>query len=162
MRGRPTATILALVVAACGSGSGPEADTAWIEVDGEDRIVVEVAECGLDDDTVFVVVAEPEATLQAVVVLDDDGEAVVEEVALSVSLADEGGDRSRTVGAIGAAAAPKLGAGGPAGEVRSASVSGARIQIIVDAEVLDTDQQGTGEPAGTLEVDAHCPATDEA
>lgn len=156
-----TVLVAAAALVGCSSSSGPEADTAWVEIEGEERAVMDVEECGLDDRAAFLLAVEGEATLQVVVVLDEEDGAVLDEVAATLFREPSVG-AAPAVGAIGAAAAPKLGVDGPVGEVVSARLRGARLQVTVEAEVLDPDLGGTGEPGGELQIDANCPAAAEA
>lgn len=133
--------------------------TAQLTVGGTTS-TLEIDSCGLDGTTVFIVGRSPgDVVLQAVVGVDADGETGV---AASTGLTVEGGGWANeapnsavladSLGASGAESWERRGQSGRApGEITSAVVRGARIQVEGRLEPLDVT---TGRPIATTDADA--------
>lgn len=144
--------------ALAGCGRGDFADrTAVVEL-GEARQTYEVASCGLDGQTLFLVARAPDgALLQAVVGLEPDLATGVP--ASSGASVDTDPQRDDTrLAAFGAEAWERRGQpGDPPGEVTSARLRGSRIQLTAQAVPVDAvDRAQPGAEPVALRVDARC------
>ncbi len=151
----------ALLVATGCSRQEFEDRTAVVELDGRaDHF--EVASCGLDDTTAFVVGRADDGTvLQAVVGVEgpEDLDGVPASTAITVGSAD------RELAASGAEAWERRGGSGrPPGTITSARIRGSRIQVGGELESVATD--GSSAPPATpgetirFSLDARCDEVD--
>lgn len=159
------AVLLALValvpassaLAGCARGEEFPDRSAVVELDG-DRRTYDVADCGLDGQTIFLVArADDGAVVQAVLGLEDDDETgIPASTGVTVDL-----DPSRTdtrFAAFGTEAWERRGTGGPVpGEITSARLRGSRIQLSGRAVPVDAQDRpiDRAEPV-EVSVDARC------
>lgn len=150
----------AAALGGCGRGEF-EDRTAVVRVGGSSR-TYEVASCGLDDRTLFLVArAADGAVVQAVVGLEDDLEAGVP-ASTGVSI-DEDPTRTDTrSAAFGAEAWERRGEqGAPPGSISAARLRGSRIQV--DGELVPVDAQDravAGADGVAFSLDARCDQAD--
>jgi hypothetical protein len=135
--------------------------TAVVTVDGT-AADFDVASCGLDGQTLFVVArADDGAVVQAVVGLAaDDQTGITASSGITVDR-DPTTDTSR-VAAFGAESWERRGkAGTPPGTIRSARLRGSRIQLTASAVAVDAQDRPVdrAEPV-ELSFDARCDETD--
>lgn len=162
-RRRSTAAValgaLVLVVGPTGCAQGEEfADRTAVVALGGDGRTYEVADCGLDGQTLFLVArADDGAVVQAVVGLEPDDETgIPASSGVTVDL-----DPSRTdtrFAAFGAEAWERRGTGGQVpGEITSARLRGSRIQLSGQAVPVDAQDRpiDRAEPV-EVSVDARC------
>jgi hypothetical protein len=163
---RRTALALVIGVALVGGTAGCARNefadrTAVVTIAGK-AADYDVASCGLDGQTLFVVArADDGAVVQAVVGLaDDDATGIPASSGITVDR-DPTTETSR-VAAFGAESWERRGkAGTPPGTVRSARLRGSRIQLAATAVAVDAQDRPVdrAEPV-YLSFDARCDETD--
>jgi hypothetical protein len=144
--------VLAVVgLAGCGKSEFKDR-TAQVSVDGHGTRYT-VDSCGLDGQTLFVVGrADDGSVLQAVVGLTKDQKnGVTASTGFSVI------EGPTTVEAFGQESWERRGKTGPApGEITSARLRGARIQLGGQARFVDTDEVPTSPKSIDVSIDARC------
>lgn len=128
--------------------------TAKVTIDSR-TTTYQLASCGLDGSTLFVVGRSDEgAVLQAVVGLDDEQGGVTESSGLTISRPDDDGD----LAAFGPESWERRGeAGDPPGEIRRAALRGSRIQLSGRSVPVDGDGVPSANGADVaFTLDARC------
>lgn len=151
----------ALGVAGCG-GSEFEDRTAVVRVGGSSERY-EVASCGLDGQTLFVVATSPSGgLLQAAVGLADDDETGVP-ASTGISVDVDATDEASRVAAFGPEAWARRGeVTDPPGSIGSARLRGSRIQAAGRAVPVDAaDQPIDGADPVAVSIDVRCDERDE-
>lgn len=152
------AVVVVMLVSGCArTHVGPNAQTADVRL-GPRHFTVALNVCERVQGTVYLLGHGAGLGMQAVVDVrpvpkhKDNWRAVPAATAITFD------STTTSIGAIGPQALARMHGAAPApGHIKSASLTGARVQIDAQAEELGAGHQATGRSAGAVHLDAYCP-----